>query len=404
MKEFDAQLFKLNDAWAFERCILVSIRSQWSTSVLSFAISHRARAFRLVCEYLSVPPRGNIKEETAKAATLPPSFWVEFIRTSADFLMGPALALRFEELGLSGIVPTLVERHCHAVLRLNRSRNARLRAEAVELALELNRIDVVPLFLKGGAGLLSGLYDDPGARIMGDLDVLVPNDRARDCERLLSELGYSLAPIMRHPRDKTIGIFVRERSIAPIDLHHEVLAYPNQGLLSARETIENSLVYDLDGVTVAVPSTTHQAVLNIGHAHLNDHGYRYGHLPLRSLWDFALLLRESSEIDWQQIDDRFSAIGEQGAADYHCLAVGETMNVKARPDYAPSRNARFLMKRARFLTNHPGLQRIWFRCVRVAMLLCRELSDEELRVRLLRNMRDPAWWRRHLEIFWQGRA
>ena len=395
---------RVNDAWTFDRRILVAIRSGSSASVLSFPVSHRTRAFRLVCECLSLPPRGDIKEETIKAAALPPSFWVEFVKTSNDFLVGPALALRFEELGLSGFAPSLVERHCHAVLRLNRSRNARLRTEAVELASELNRIDVVPLFLKGGAGLLSGLYDDEGARIMGDLDVLVPSDRARDCERLLSELGYSLAPIRRHPRDKTIGIFVRERSIAPIDLHVEVLAYPNQGLLSARETIEDSLVYDLDGVTVSVPSITHQAVLNIGHAHLNDHGYRYGYLPLRSLWDFALLLRKSSEIDWQQIDDRFAAIGEQRAVDYHCLAVGETMNVKARPDYAPGRGARFLMKRARFLTNHPPLQRIWFRCVRVAMLLRRELSDKRLRARLLRNMRDPGWWRRHLDIFWHGRA
>ena len=67
-------------------------------------------------------------------------FWIEFVRIATDSLMGPALALRFEQLGLSGIVPALVERHCHAVLRLNRSRNAQLRAEAIELASELNRI------------------------------------------------------------------------------------------------------------------------------------------------------------------------------------------------------------------------------------------------------------------------
>ena len=367
-------------------------------------MNHRTRAFRLVCEYLSVVPRGDIKQETIAAATCPPSFWVEFIKTSTDFLMGPTLALRFEKLGLSGILPSLVERHCHAVLRLNRSRNAQLHAEAIELASELNRIDVVPLFLKGSAGLLSGLYEDPGARIMSDLDVLVPVYRAHDCERLLSELGYSEASVMRRPRDKSIGTFLRERSTAPIDLHHEVLAYPNQGLLSARETIEDSVVHNLDGVSVAVPSTTHQVVLNIGHAHLNDHGYRYGSLPLRALWDFALHLQNQSDIDWQQVDDRFAAIGKWSAADYHCLAVSETMNVEARPGYVPSLTARLLVMRARLLTSHPPLQRIWFRFVRVAMLLRRELSDEELRARLLRNVRDPEWWRRHLDIFWRGKA
>ena len=375
-----------------------------ATPAFSFRLGHRTRAFRLVCEYLSISPRGDIKAETVKAATLPQSFWIEFVRIATDSLMGPALALRFEQLGLSGIVPALVERHCHAVLRLNRSRNAQLRAEAIELASELNRIDVVPLFLKGGSGLLSGLYDDPGMRIMSDLDMLVPVDRARDCERLFSELGYSRASFIPRPRDKTIGTFLRMSSAAPIDLHHEVLAYPNQRLLSAHETIENSVVHRLNGVAVAVPSPTHQVVLNIGHAHLNDHGYRYGHLPLRSLQDFALLLQKlRGSIDWQQIDERFAAIGKWKAADYHCLAVGEVLNVQARPDYAPSLAARLLVKRARFLTGHPTLHSIWYRLVRVALLLRRELSDAELRSRLLRNMRDPAWWLRHLTIFWEGR-
>ena len=351
-----------------------------------------------------MPPRDDISHETAKAATLPSSFWLEFINISNDFLVGPALALRFEALRLSGLVPSLVERHCHAVLRLNRSRNAQLRTEAAELASELNRIDIVPVFLKGSASLLSGLYDDEGARIMGDLDVLVPSERTRDCEQHLAKLGYNRAPIGRHPRDKTIGVFIRGRSIAPIDLHHEALAYPYQSLLSARETIENGLVYDLNGATIAVPSPTHQAVLNIGHAQLNDHGYRYGHLPLRALWDFALLLQKSYWIDWRQIDERFSAIGEQDAADYHYLAVADAMNVDARPDHPSSRRARFLMKRARFLTGHRRLQRNWFRCARVAMLLRRELSEQSLRARLFQHMRDPAWWRRHLDIFWQGRA
>lgn len=365
-------------------------------------MSSRSRSFKLVCEYLSLTPRGDIREETVRAAALPPSFWVAFIETSNDFLMGPALALRFEALALSGFVPTLVERHCHAVLRLNRSRNTRLRSEAIELASELNRIDVVPLFLKGSAGLLSGLYEDQGARIMGDLDVLISGKRAADCERLLTDLGYDRAPIARHPRDKTVGIFVRQRSIAPIDLHHEVLAIPNQGLLSAHDTIENSVVLQLDGVTLAIPSITHQVVLNIGHAQLNDYAYRYGYLPLRALWDFALLSRQPARIDWQEIYDRFTAIGERRAVDYHCLAAHETLNVKLNPDCSPSGQARFLMGRARFLTNHPPLQRIWFRCARVAMLLRRERSDEQLKARLRHNMRDPAWWQRHLGIFWRG--
>ena len=205
------------------------------TPALSFRLGHRTRAFRLVCEYLSISPRGDIKAETVKAATLPQSFWIDFVQIATDSLMGPALALRFEQLGLSGIVPALVERHCHAVLRLNRSRNAQLRAEAIELASELNRIHVVPLFLKGGSGLLSGLYDDPGVRIMGDLDMLVPVDRARDCERLFSELGYSRASFIPCRGIRLLAPFcgcpLQPRSIFTTRSSHT----PTRGCLGARD-------------------------------------------------------------------------------------------------------------------------------------------------------------------------
>ena len=368
-------------------------------------MSQRGRAFGLVCAHLSAGPRGDIQQATIEAAVRPPSFWTEFIRIATDYLVGPSLAIRFDHLGLRGFVPSLVERHCDALLRLNRCRNAQLHAEALEFAAELNRIDIVPLFLKGGAGLLTGLYNDPGERILGDLDILIPSDRVGDCERLLSRLGYGLAPLVRRPLHQAVGVFLRNSSAAPIDLHREVLGYPNTALLSASEVIEHSAVQDIDGVTVAVPSPTHRIVLNIAHAQLSDHAYAYGHLPLRAFQEFGLLLRQGSgAVDWRLVDEKFAAIGKSGAVAFHCLAAAETLKVEARPHYRPGRAASLRVMRARVLTDRPTMLRFWFRFVRVAVLMRRDLSDAELRERLLRNMRDSAWWRRHLLMFWQGQA
>lgn len=235
-------------------------------------MNDRARAFDLLCEYLSVRPSSNIVEELTAAAETTPSFWVEFIRISKEQLVGPALGLSFETHGLSGMLPSVVERYCRAILRLNRARNKQIRAEAIALTEALNRIDVVPVFLKGGSNLLSGLYEDAGARILSDLDVLIPIDRARDCARHLTAMGFEEPLTKSHPRDHSVGVFLGEHSAAPIDLHHEVVAWPNRRLLSARETIRDSVRCNLDGVTAAVPSLTHQIIINIGHAHLNDYG------------------------------------------------------------------------------------------------------------------------------------
>jgi hypothetical protein len=371
---------------------------------VSLSLSERSEAFKLVCTHLSDAPPGEVRDRTIEASERPPAFWSEFVALASDYLVGPALGLSIERLRLSGIVPALVERHCHAMLRLNRSRNIQLRAEVLDLTREFNRIEVRPLFLKGAAGLLSSLYDDPGERIMGDVDVLVPHDRLCDCRRRLSDLGYSQAPILRDPLDHAVATFLRPGSVAPIDLHREVVVHPYQKLLSARETIERCVNYNLGGLSAAIPSSTHQLLLNIGHAQLNDYAYRYGLIPLRSLLDFARLLRKFPNVDWVEIDNRFAAIGERRALRYHCFLASEALNVETPSEYEPSLGTRTLAGLAHFFADRPFMQKVWFRFVRVSVLLRRALSDEVLRYRLMANMCDWGWWQRHLRFFWQGRA
>jgi hypothetical protein len=358
----------------------------------------------LACSYLAPATRSAILNQTIEAAAFPPAFWNEFVRLATDQLIGPALALKFEEHGLSGIVPSLVERYCHAVLRLNRARNARLLREAADLANALNGISVVPLFLKGSAGLLSGLYTDPGLRIMSDLDLLVPADRGQDCERLMAALGYRKAFVGCHPRDTSVGTFSSPDRAAPIDMHCEVLKYPDEGLLRAAEVVADSDRLELEGARLAVPSPTHQVVVNIAHAQLKDHAFLYGQFPMRALYDLALIaLRHRGEIDWRDVQDRFASIGAQTACECHCLAAHELLGIEMPPGCDPGRKARMLHRYAKGQTGQPLMQKASSRVMRVLLLLHREMSDPELRLRLLRNMRSAAWWRRHLRIFWEGR-
>ena len=67
--------------------------------------------------------------------------------------------------------------YLEAVHALNLQRNLRMRSQAAELAEALNGVGVEPVFLKGVALLLLGLAPDPGRRLIGDIDVLVPADR-----------------------------------------------------------------------------------------------------------------------------------------------------------------------------------------------------------------------------------
>jgi hypothetical protein len=363
----------------------------------------RSAAFRFLCRCLSASNRGALEDQLARMARSPAFRWTEFVDLATDQLVAPTVAHRFDRLRLNGVVPEVVERYFSAILRLIRSRNTHLRNEAMEVARALNEIDVVPVFLKGSAGLLAGLYDDPGIRVMSDLDVLVPPDSGDDSVSCLRTLGYFQTDGTRHPRMHSFCTLARVARLAPVDLHREVLAYPHERLLPARDVLIDAVEHRRDGVTFAVPCVTHQIILNVGHAQLNDHGYVLGHLPLRSLHDLALMVQgEQDQIDWKQIENRFLAIGNRKALDFHCFAARELLDAEPEAGSGPSPFTRFLLRRAHFMIDHPGMQRISHRFIRVVLLLKRELSSAELRARLLRNMRDTGWWRRHLAIFLRG--
>src|SRR3546814_13724953 len=54
------------------------------------------------------------------------------------------------------------------------------------------------VFLKGAASLIDALHADPAARFVGDIDVLVPPERARDASAALVAHGF--AEIDTYPR------------------------------------------------------------------------------------------------------------------------------------------------------------------------------------------------------------
>lgn len=359
----------------------------------------RARAFHSICQILSVEPAsGNFF-----GAQESDPFWVEFTDVAMDHLVMPALAHRLDHDGAIDRMPPLVSRYLDAMLRLNRSRNEQIHEEALDLADALNEIDIVPVFLKGSAGLLTGLYDEPGFRIMSDMDVLVPLDRAEDCRHHLTGLGYAPRKQYQHPRNKSFEIFERRTSAAPIDLHHQILDFEYRNVLSARDVMKEAVTHRWHHVEFAVPSMTHQVVINVGHAQLNDHGYWFGNLPLRLLLDLALFGQKADDqIDWQRIEKAFDGTQNRRALEFHLLAARKLLGVETGIEVRPRLATKLLFWRSISLMGFPGLQRLSFRFIRVFLLLMRELSDAELRLRLRRNMAKPGWWRRHFAIFWKG--
>ena len=324
---------------------------------------------------------------------------------ATDQLVAPAMTLHLDQAALREAIPDIVLRYFQAMLRLNRGRNRQLRREAKEIATALNTIEIVPIFLKGGAGLLSDLYEDIGIRVMSDLDILIPGAQAKECAACLETLGYFAVGRDSHPFAHSLGGFVSDAAIAPIDLHQEALAYPCQALLPGEDVIAEAVVVEYDGCQIACPDPTHQLILNIGHAQLNDHARAYAHLPLRALYDYRTICEKwSDRIDWHQVEDRFRASKNWPALEYHGLAAEKLLAVASAPARRPGIGTRLQFRRAAYMVGHPRLQAVVNRFIRVGVLLKRELSSSKLRRRLLRNLGASEWWRRHFRFFLAGNA
>lgn len=80
----------------------------------------------------------------------------------------------------------------------NVARNMRLFHE-LERVLDTLVEQGIPVVVLKGAALAKSLYEDPGLRVMSDLDLLVPKERLFDSVTAAEALGYTTEPQWRYP-------------------------------------------------------------------------------------------------------------------------------------------------------------------------------------------------------------
>jgi hypothetical protein len=234
--------------------------------------------------------------------------WESIIATSSHHLVTPSLAWCLE----SANPPEEVGSYFGAVLELNRRRNAMI-TDGIELAsLALNDGGMVPLLMKGAAHLAGGLYPDPGARLLGDVDILVEESDIIRASHILADHNFvpkgppqpsmrwhHHLPVQEH-RDLGVGI--------------EIHRYPGErrlsGLLDGPGYLSRSERLTFRGTAVRIPSVTDRLTQAITHSQISDDNYRTGIPHLRHLLDIAMLSSRHDEgIDWVELRDRFRRNG-----------------------------------------------------------------------------------------------
>ena len=139
-------------------------------------MNDRVSSLRLVCQIIT-PWETAEKRQTLEDQIRSGSVkWEHVLEIASRCFVVTALWAGFVRKGLTELLPPDFCEALRELHRLNSRRNLSIRTQAEEIIHLLNQVGVEPLLLKGIAHLFGNLFPDPGARIMTDVDLLIPSN------------------------------------------------------------------------------------------------------------------------------------------------------------------------------------------------------------------------------------
>jgi len=231
--------------------------------------------------------------------------WTEIIAFANQHLLVPTLysALKDKEC-FDLLKDNLLQEYLETVYHYNEARNQAILKQLQSIANLLSKIEVTPVLLKGASALSEGYYKHIGARVMSDIDILVPEEKLTECvQRLESKGGYQ-------PINKTHKLFsthhwrrmYSKEGVSGLELHFKSLSsvsYPyftNEVLhqhLQKSKQIHNAMVieptFDLYHVFL--------------HSEISDYSHKHKALALRQLHHGAMIINSlNKKIKWEALD------------------------------------------------------------------------------------------------------
>jgi hypothetical protein len=201
----------------------------------------------------------------------------------------------------------------------------------------------IPLIALKGIALASHLYKDEATRPMGDIDLLVPENRGMEALTILFEAGAKQTFVPRSLLHEQVHSHVRAVTLNGIliEIHQRLFSLGTPYHIDTAICLKNSRLVQKQGSTLRILNDTLMGYHLLGHIATN---IKNGGLRLGWLLDVAMLFKQQPNLEvfvqdiidinpskQNQIRDlvKLSTLwfGEQGAMDYEAtlLTVFELM-------------------------------------------------------------------------------
>jgi len=226
------------------------------------------------------------REEISKQISSDFVDWDKVVEFSSNQVVVPALYYNLKQAELLNLLPEGLEYYLEDIANTNRKRNEALIKQVNHLVSILDKHNIKPLFLKGMAHILEGLYLDIGERMVSDIDFLVAKDEIEKVAEILKKEGYTrLYEEGLLYKSRHYARLIHKDFIGAIEIHWSVLDENNASKLSYEQLFLNKQKV----ANYFVPSYADQALHNMLNAQINDDSFKNGILLLRQLYDCFLL-------------------------------------------------------------------------------------------------------------------
>lgn len=231
--------------------------------------------------------------------------------------IAPALWVALRNRKMVEYLPAEARERLFKTYLLNTLKNKGLREQAIKAVRQINAIGIEPILLKGGISLFVKTFDDPGSRVMVDLDILVPKASAEACWNALLDMGY--LPIADNPHFHVnyhnhhhLRPLYRPGEQGVIELHRDALPNSAARILPTQRIWDQAEpVVDESGIALRVPSPAHRILHNLLHSDLINQTYARGLIALRSLHELATMQALYGErLDWASVRDQMDRGGQ----------------------------------------------------------------------------------------------
>ena len=235
--------------------------------------------------------------------------WKSLLYMANLHFCAPLWFVRLRKDGLLALLPNDLQEYLHHLHQANIERNEAFLCAIKEIYVKLERLEIPAILLKGGATLCDNLYQDLGARMMGDIDLLVKAQHAELVRNLLLQLGYE------EQLDCFTGFLGYFNTYTPhhlprqlkpdtpvvVEIHFQTALGQAGRVMQTDWSWKHKKMMSWKGLHPAVLMPTYRLLHNTVHSPVQDKMFITSKIPLRDLVEFTYLVRRyESVINWRE--------------------------------------------------------------------------------------------------------